>query len=141
MENLDVIFIDDEEITYSTIRRLEYIHGLKVKWAKSPEEGWSLVKNYSYKVIVLDIMMPIRDKSIFKDQKINNTYGLETGIILIKKINELETCKDSVKIFCSARREKVIDDYDLKKGQDFHYYFQKPFDTSKLYYIIKKSIL
>ncbi len=133
----NIILIDDEESTRSTIRRLDMINGLKVKWAKTPEGGLELIQKHDFKVMILDIMMPTLE---LKSRNIKNTHGLETGIILLEKINRLEKCKNILKIFCSARREKIIQDYGLVKGRDFHHYFQKPYNTYNLAQIIKEKL-
>lgn len=137
MENLKILFIDDENITSSTVRRLEIVHKLRVKWVQSVRGALNALEAESYEVIILDVMIPVQDNDLF-DKEIKNEYGLETGIILLKRINKMKHQKKAIKIFCSARRREISNRRGLKMGKDYHHYFHKPYDTTELYELIKK---
>lgn len=137
MDNLNILFIDDEDITSSTIRRLQIVHQLRVTWVQSVRRALDELAKNTFDVIILDVMIPVHHDDL-PDKEIKNEYGLETGILLLKRINNMKHQKQAIKIFCSARRREISNRRGLKMGKDYHYYFHKPYNTNELYELIKQ---
>ena len=92
MKNVEILIVDDEP---DILELLEYNlskEGFTVKQADDGYKALEILKNYSPKVIIMDVMMP-------------NLDGIET----CRKIRQLEEHKDAYIIFLTARSEEFTD--------------------------------
>ena len=112
---MKILIVDDEELIRSVIKEYCLNNNYNVDEASSGEEALNLLKEYSYDLMVLDIMMPKMD-----------------GYSLLK---ELPDDKKVPTIILSARKEE----YDKLSGFDLGIddYLTKPFSPKELMARIK----
>lgn len=138
---IKILFVDDEkrsEATY-TIMKME---GLDIHWEKDCEKVLSEIESKEYSVIIIDVMMRSNDtQNIINNHEIPNPNGTNSGLILIKLINQkYDEIKDSIrpKIFIlTALTEDKIKEY-CEKNEYYKYYEKGTDNKIKMINEIKK---
>jgi len=106
-----ILLVEDEENFGSILKNYLELSKYEVIWAKNGEQGWSLFKQESYDLCLMDVMLPKKD-----------------GFTLTKEIRVVN--QQMPIIFLTAKGEKEDQIKGYKTGGDD--YLTKPFDTELL---------
>ena len=111
-----ILLVEDEANFGAVLRDYLQINGYEVVLAKDGEEGWKAFNTHTFRLCILDVMMPKKD-----------------GFSLAKEIREVNS--DIPIIFLTARSFKE----DVHKGFEIGAddYISKPFDSEELLYRVK----
>jgi CheY-like chemotaxis protein len=101
----NILIIDDSKSVNYLVESLRDLH-YQVTWIKNAMDVLDNIKKCRYDSIILDIMMPIPENWSDEDQ-IKSDNGLLTGIILFKKIREINA-KIPIIIY-SAKSSEAVD--------------------------------
>lgn len=133
-----VLLVDDEnrsEANFTFMKKL----GINVAWEQNCENVLNIDLS-EFSVIILDVMMKSSDKShvINCHKDIPNINGHNSGIILLKLLNEKLGNQDDLKIFFLSARKKIeIDKYCEEK--EYYRYYEKGVDNKiEMFEEIKK---
>lgn len=122
-----VLCFDDESFISSAL-----VSGLKLQgWDVTPvskiDDLFQKLSYNHYDVLIMDIMAPVPESSnIFTQKEINEmSNGMNTGIVLAKKIWQMEEYKDVPFLFLSSRTYPRSLNHDLMANKKYCY-LRKP---------------
>lgn len=112
----DILLVEDEKNLGAVLKNYLELSGFSVQWVEDGNKGWSAFKSGSFKLCLLDVMMPFKD-----------------GFTLGQEIRALNP-KVPI-IYLTARNQKI----DVVKGYNLGAddYITKPFDSEILILKIK----
>lgn len=107
IKNLKVLFVEDEEITKTMIKKMLKERFGEVYVAKNGEQGLELFKIYRPQIVITDLKMPVMD-GISMIKKIREV-DKECGIIINTEIGEVNYILESIDIGIDKYLIKPID--------------------------------
>lgn len=132
-EKKKVLFFDDEPFISDILAQSLRLFDWNVTLVTEIDKLFIELNISKFDVIILDIMAPIpeSDSKYFKftKQEINEMDdGMNTGVVVAKKIWEMPTYKDTPILFLSAKKDPRPDNPELQT--DKCGYLRKPVLTS-----------
>lgn len=115
---IKILVIDDEAAIRRTLKEILEYEKYKVELAENGEEGWKMINEESYDVVLCDIKMPKMD-GIQLLQKVVKEF--DVPFIMISGHGDIDTAVDSIKM----------------GAFDF---IQKPIDLSRLQVSVKNAL-
>lgn len=139
----EIMIIDEDIRALSMVRSLKLFYNINVSHFADPQEGIRSIKEGSYKVLLLDIMIPWKEEfEELKCPSIEVDYGNLTGLHILyylRKVLELDSQKLKI-VMVSARSEAHIKGY-VKDDFKYDKYLQKSsFGHTELYDTINKLL-
>lgn len=117
---MDVLLIEDNDKTRDLYEQMLESEGIDVDTASDGFDGYRKVKATSYKLILLDIMMPLLD-----------------GVALLQKMRA-EGVKSDVAIFTNLSREEILG--QVKKYGIVDYFVKSDINPDQFVQRVKKLI-
>ncbi|MFZ2198432.1 MAG: sigma-54 dependent transcriptional regulator [Thermodesulfovibrionales bacterium] len=106
-----VLIIDDEEIVRTSCQRVLEPAGYSVKTAANGDDGFTLLKNHTFDLVITDLMMPDMD-GIEVLRKIGETWP-ETEVVIMTGYGTVKTAVRAMKIGVFDYIEKPFNPGDL----------------------------
>ncbi|HBI37693.1 MAG: hypothetical protein A2015_15675 [Spirochaetes bacterium GWF1_31_7] len=144
MTNLSVkkiLVIDDEEALRSNIKKLLVIMGFAVDSAENGEEGYELIHNNSYDLVICDVKMPVMDgKELLKKVRANESKKFVQFIFLTSNI-DLDEIRSGMLLGADDYVTKPFDNKDLlltikkrfERAGDFNTFYKEKFEKQLKY--------
>jgi CheY-like chemotaxis protein len=129
---MKILFVDDDvKRNMPFVRYVEVVEGWDILWEKKPSGALARLASECSTIdfVLLDIMMP-PDDSIDRNK---SEMGKSTGILLIKKINEISEGKIPI-VILSARQDLQ----SLVNKDNVVAYLQKPNPPEEVVETFKK---
>lgn len=113
-----VLHFDDELFITSALAQSLELFGWEVTLVSEVDDLFHKLKNKQYDVIIMDIMVPLPSKNNpninFTKQELEEMdNGLNTGVVLVKKIIKLPNYENIPILFLSARQDPIPDNPEL----------------------------
>ena len=106
-----ILIIDDEEIVRTSCHRILEPEGYSVKTADNGKDGFTLLKNHTFDLVITDLMMPDMD-GIEVLRKIRETWP-DTEVIIMTGYGTVKTAVRAMKIGVFDYIEKPFNPEDL----------------------------
>lgn len=127
-----ILFIEDNETQISIIKFLKLRYNHDITWATNVESALENINSQDFDFYIIDIMMNSNEELLPSNGL--NKNGRTTGILLIKKINEL---KKSPKILVLSARDDLNKELE---NVNILSYFIKPTSPHTINNIIEQNI-
>jgi len=112
---MKIAIIDDEQDILNILERYLVKQGYQVETFSNPQNGLNAVKNGSFDLLLLDIMMPILDGiSLLKDLHDSNN---NTKVIMMTAFDTLERSLEAHKYGASNYITKPFKSLDVVKDK------------------------
>ena len=111
VRNSDVLIIDDEKDVRDLLLNVFEDEGAQVKLAENGHEGFQMLMNSHFDIVLLDLFMPEMD-----------------GFQAIKAIRQVDPIIPIIVITGYATQENITKCFDLGASD----YFSKPFDIKQI---------
>ena len=119
-ERPKLLFFDNQSFVVKSLVMNLKLRGWDINLVSDINELFHLLNHAQYQILILDIMAPVpqmKCKSVsFTESQINEMdNGLNTGVVLAKKIWQLENYKETPILFLSGRSNPIPGDPILQE--------------------------
>lgn len=140
----NVLYFDDESSISSALAQNLELFNWNVTLVSKTDFLFEKLNNDFYDILILDIMAPVpkqKNKYVVFEKKemVEMEDGMNTGIVIAKKIWEMEKYKDIPILFLSARQRPDSINTFIKKGKKCDC-LRKPERSETINEIIEKLI-